>query len=300
MFYIYIRIRKQKSYCCVVPCPSELIEFYLKDNTDLSFDENNCIIIPENQVKSVINNSFNLVKIHLKNYDEDYRIVHVIPISNLNQDEYLMSDVLFYNINQLNYVNKMRLSPVSQHCIKIAQDLEIVLINTQHEINNGVIDMLLRNYFQTPRILYKYDTFSINIAKYAPDFVCSNFQLTDIENLYFKCKKISTNTLNDSLSGYFCVKGETTLKQTANIRGYLPASIFKLCNKDVLRRNVQYEQCIISKCPRGLEEFLQRIEKAVQPFLPRSMYLFIIIFTDVLLLNADLYSHCNYINTTLQ
>ncbi|GLV42680.1 Peroxin 6 [Carabus blaptoides fortunei] len=63
---------------------------------------------------------------------------------------------------------------------------------------------------------------------------------------------------------YFTSKG-------ANMRGYLPASIFKLCNKDcLLNDDGAYEECIISNCPHGLGECMKNIEKAMHPFLTKN------------------------------
>lgn len=271
MYFVFLQVKKQKTCCNVIPCPFELIEHYLNKYTDSAFDASNCVVVPEALTKDIINNSFNLVKLHLKNNNADFRIVHAIPESSLTANEILVSENLFYNINQVNYVNKMRVSAMNQSYIKIAKDVEVALINVQHEINHDIVNNLLKNYFQTPRILYKHDIFSVNLAKYAPQYVCSSFQLSDIENLYFKCKKISSSTVDDSLSGYFCVMGESDLRQGANIRGYLPASIFKLCNKDcLLNDDAPYEECIISNCPHGLGDSMTNIEKAMHPFLSKS------------------------------
>lgn len=271
LYFVYrFATKKRKMSICTIPCVSQLIEHYLTEYADSAFDENNCVVIPEQADKNLINNSFNLVRVNFKNNEQEFRIAHAVPIVNLQNDELLMSEVLFNNLNDNHeYLSNIQLCPINQKYIKIAQDVEVALINTQHEINHGIIDMLLKNYFKTPRILYKGDIFAVNIAKYAPDFICSSYEL-NFEFLYFKCRKISTNSIDDSLSGYFVVVGESTLKQGPNIRGYLPISIFNFCNKDVLENGGNYADCLISKCPRGLEEYLEKIDKGVRPFLQKS------------------------------
>lgn len=268
MYFVYLQLKKLQSYFDAIPCPIALIQHYLDRNTEKSIDVNNTVIISDKSSTKLDDNSFNLGFIN-SNADETFRIVHVLKISNIEGNDMLMSENLYHNINKTKISNKMRLTSIDLKYIKIAKEAEVALINTQYEINNEIVDILLKNYFQTPRLLYKHDVFSINVNLYSPELACSSFQLLNIKELHFRCRKVSTEQINDSLSGLFCINGETTMLQTPNVRCYLPLSIFKLCGVDYLSSSVKYENHLISKCPYGLESYVKNIEKAVMPFIPK-------------------------------
>lgn len=272
MYFVYEQIKKLNSFLDVIPCPYELIHHYVKNKSNNCLDVNNCVIISEDVEKKLKTNSFNHAFINVRGNKDDFRIIQTVSISNIGKNDLLLSENLYHNINKQRNINKMRLASIQLKHIKIAKEVEVSLINTQHDINNEIIDILLKNYFKIPRIMYKHDVFSVNVNLYAPELVCSSFQLLDVQNIYFKCKKVSSEQTNDSVSGLFCVNGETTLIQSANIRCYLPLSIFKLCDSDNLAPDVKYEDCLISKCPYGLESHLKDIEKAVLTFIPKSKF----------------------------
>lgn len=270
MYFVHVELRKLKLYFDVIPCPNELIQHYIDFYSESALDINNTVIISQKTAQKLKKNCFNLAFINSQADKNDFRIVHTLSIPDIIDKDMLMSENLYHNINRTKNMNKMRITSINTKYIKIAKEAEVALISSQNEINNAFIDILLKNYFQTPRLLYKHDVFSINVQIYAPELVCSSFQLLNIKELYFKCKKVSSEQVSDSVSGLFCVNGETTLIQNTNVRCYLPLSIFKLCINDTLVLNLKYEDYLISKCPYGLEKYLKEIEKAVMLFISKS------------------------------
>lgn len=272
MHFIYLQIRKSKLFCDAIPCPSNLIQFYINSFSEISIDVNTCVIISQKVFNELKKNSLNLAFINTRGNQTDFRIVQTLMVPNIEQNDMLMSECLYHNINKTKNINKMRLTSINLRHVKVAKEVDIALVNTQYELSNEILDSLLGSFFQTPRILYKHDVFSINMKDYAPEMVCTNFSFSNIGNIFFKCKKVSSEQIGDSMSGLFCVNGESTLIQSNNVRAYLPLSIFKLCdNSDSFNDiNLKYEDCLISKCPYGLEKYMKDIEKAVLPFIPKS------------------------------
>lgn len=270
MYFIYIHLRKLKSYCDAIPCPIELIQQYINNYSEIAIDVNNCVIISEKVSKELRKNKLNLANINTKLNESDLRVIQTLIAPNVEENDLLMSENLYHNINKARNINKMRLSNVNLRHIKIAKEVEIALINTQYELSNDILDILLENYFQSPRLLYKHDVFSINLQEYAPEIMCTNFTISNLNNVFFKCKKLCSEQVSDSMSGLFCVNGESTLIQSANVRCYFPLSIFKLCDSESFKSDIKYEDCLISKCPYGLEKCFKEIEKAVLPFIPKS------------------------------
>lgn len=272
LYFIYLQLRKLQSYYNVIPCPMMLIQYYIDSYSENSIDVNNTVIISKKMITNLKKNKFNFAFINSSAQKNDFRIVHFLTVPNIDGKDMLIPENLYHNIRKTKISNKMRLTSIDSKYIKIAKEVEVTVINTQQEISNNVIDMLLKNYFQTPRLLYKHDIFSINISSYAPQLACSNFQLLNVREVHFKCKKVSSEQIKDSLAGLFCINGETTLLQMPNVRCYLPLSLFKLCSYDNLCPTMNYENYLIPNCPYGLEKYQKMIEKAILPFIPKSKY----------------------------
>ncbi|GJQ78747.1 hypothetical protein Trydic_g2781 [Trypoxylus dichotomus] len=116
-----------------------------------------------------------------------------------------------------------------------------------------------------PKLVRKGVIIAINVKQYAPEFSYGHHKTNSVEYVLFKYIKIKYEDNEDCAGDYFCVKGETELKQSAHVQEYLPAKFkrFLACKFE----NSHLEGAVINKCPYGLENRLDSLRKAVRPFL---------------------------------
>lgn len=258
MLIIYNRIRKNQKLFNIVSVPSEIIRKVI-EGYHLTFcdDENNTILMNRNYCNGYF------VKIIHGNYVK--RIVYAAEANNLkvnNESAIIMSDNLKHNLSN---IEDIKLRFIQPNEIYFATEIDLSLINTNHDISNAIIDTAIKNYFKTPKFVCRNDLIVINFQKYAPEFFYTSSKYRNVKYVYFKCNKIISKNVKGNT--FLCMIGETTVKQSANVQNYIASSLKDMCG--FYEENVYN---LISKCPDGLENYMGEIERAVKPFLRRRKY----------------------------
>lgn len=158
--------------------------------------------------------------------------------------------------------------------VGVAEEIHLALVSSPYELDNSSINLLVKNYFHHPKLIYENDIIEINLRKYSIDLPdCMNKVFNMDNRIHFKCTKLIKGQKN--YFGKYAVLGETTIKQVANIQSFLPSCI----EIKQLSFNVNDNKY----CPNGLKDYATEIEAAVKPFLVKSKINYIInaiIFTD--------------------
>ncbi|CAH0547485.1 unnamed protein product [Brassicogethes aeneus] len=252
MYGLYYKINKRRVTYKFKPALIEIINKHCNKYKDL----NSCVLVNES----------NLLKCDkwLKlttNNDNNTRIVSVIPVNNLENDVLLGSNVLLSNLlkNSIDNINEFKLKSIKEHNIKFASEVELSLISSSFEISNAVVDTLIENYFSTPKIIYKGDIIEINLKLFGEKMYYLNTKINNVCNVYFKCKRVIFDN-KEVTSGFFCVIGETAVKQSINFQSFLPKKVSEVVN---------YKNNIVEVpfCPYGLQEDFDNLKKSVKPFL---------------------------------
>ncbi|KAJ8930076.1 hypothetical protein NQ314_017183 [Rhamnusium bicolor] len=259
MYYVYFRIIKRKLTFQLQPVPDKIISSYLRTKTNYFNDINNTVITHEQNLY-VNDNLLQLICSKSKNH----RNIYVVPSSRCRKDMIIVSNTCYYNLKSSNFLSPVQLLNFHESLIKFADEVDISLINSPYDINNFVTDSILKRYFRTPKLLNKGDILEINIKYFAEDVFFLNNKVNNVESVYFKCNKIIFNN-EEVKDSYFCVIGETTIKQSVNIQSFIPPKYTKMVN------NIKYPDFEeVPLCAYGLQTYLEYIEKAIKPFIKKS------------------------------
>lgn len=261
MYVTYIYLLKRKKQFRMINIPDDiLLHLFNKHGIDCNLDSNNCIIVSSRFSSEIDLNNYAKIS-----GDSNKKIVKIFPFD-IPYDVVYISDTLRHNFNKINLKEPIRLTPIPSTSIAIAEEVQVSLINSGHDISNHLCAVLLKNYFRGIKLVRKGDLFAVNVRKYAPEFIFNNCKTNLIENVYFKCVKIKYGENYDCVDcSYFCVKGETELKQCAHVQDYVPAKFKSFIVSKFDERHL--ENSLINKCPYGLEDRLDRLRKAIKPFL---------------------------------
>ncbi|KAI4472009.1 aaa-family atpase [Holotrichia oblita] len=262
MYLIYKFLLKKRKRFKIITLPDELIlHIFHKYSIKSNQDSNKCVIVPKRFATDIELDDY-------VNITDDFarKLVQIFPFD-IPGDLIYMSETLRHNLDKINLKEPVRLTPIDRASIGIAKEVEIRLISSGNEISNHMCDILLKNYFRSPKLVQKNDVLSVNVKQYAPEFIYNNYKTNSVENVYFKYVRIKSDTNEDCTGSYFCVKGETELRQSAHVQDYLPAK-FKRFIAEKFKDN-GIEQAVINRCPYGFENRLDNLRKAVKPFLKR-------------------------------
>lgn len=263
MFLIYKFLLLKRKRFKIVPVPDELIlHIFHKYSIKSNQDSNNCVIVPKRFVRDI----------ELEDYvritdDSVSKLVQIFSFD-IQGDLIYISDTLRHNFDRINLKEDVRLTRIDPPPIRVAKEVEIRLISSGNEITNHMCDILLKNYFRTPKLVQKNDVIAINVKQYAPEFIYNNYKTNSVQNVYFKYARIKFDKNEDCTGSYFCVRGETELRQSAHTQAYLPAK-FKRFIAEKFDEN-RIEKAVINKCPYGYDNRLNNLRKSVKPFLNRS------------------------------
>ncbi|KAK5640545.1 hypothetical protein RI129_011356 [Pyrocoelia pectoralis] len=244
MIYRYNFVWKRKKSFKLIPLPYEAIESLVNEyGSSFNDDIDNVVII----AKSFLDNlsiTENCVRI-------DTKPAHVIGADIPDEIVYI-SDTLSHN----RHVDTAKFTYTSTTQIQQAHEVDLSLISTCFDLSTGLVDRLVKNYFRSPKLVCVNDLISISFKKYAPDYYYTkNSKWHGLKFVYLKCNRL---TVNDKLIDYgFCILGETAIKQSANVQSFIPP---------ILKVFVDEKSCI-DECPYGLKLYVDKLTRAVRPFL---------------------------------
>lgn len=249
MLQAFCETEKQKVTYKLRVVSRKVLNYLLKPDTRL-LDLNNTVFVNTN----VLSPKTQFCVIITQDQDTLVRRkVHVIN-TKLKSGDILISPTLMHNLKNAKICKLKEYREVNT---EFADEVEISLINSQNDWSHFIIDNVLKSYFKTPKLVYTGDIIEISLMEFGESIFFSNCKIKDInENIYFVCNKmISKNRIVNT--GFFCVFNETTLKQTSNVRSFIPS----------IHENQLYDQ---SLCPNGMENYFRAMQKAVAPFITKN------------------------------
>lgn len=271
MLIIYIQLCCRNKTYTLRQVPRELMKHLIMKNVKNSYiDVNNTVVVSDQILKIV--NIKNIAKLSIfGGSNRKSRLVWVVGLK-IDKNTLLVCDSASFNLKLTSNENKAKLIKIKSK-IKTASHVDISLVNTQHDVINAVTDEILNNYFKTPKLVHKNDLIPIEVKLYCPKFYYTHNKIHEIDYIYFKCNKVRHEENFDCKTSYFCVVGETMLKQSANTQNYLIPSL-KHISMYPINESVDFNSCLSNQCPNGLEGYFQEIEKCIQPFIDSSKYHF--------------------------
>ncbi|CAG9816067.1 unnamed protein product [Phaedon cochleariae] len=254
MYVLYNRTVKRKTKYKIRSVPIKLIEKLVKANNFLD-DVNNVLLVNKHNVYR----SDKLLLLFCERNCK-YRSVHILPISEWEKDVVGLSETLNENLENVKIHSPIQLLASSMNKIKFAEEINISLINSPLDINHSVTDAILERYFKKPKLVNKGDIIEIDVKFFAEDVLLLNNKLSNVESIYFKCNKVIHGNV-EVFETYYCVIGETSVSQSVDIQSFLPKKIAKIVSKD------NPSSFRIPLCPYGFEKDLEKIQRAVKPFI---------------------------------
>lgn len=197
MLVIYFQIQSKKRPFLPVPLPLNVFKLFLSKVTNQAHDVNNIdinnTILINKHFLSLMRLSKTCIisavenKLNIKESKE--RIAYVFG-ANIPSKIVIMTELLYFNLG-LNANGKLFVKNIRNNFPDdyVAAEVNLSLVNSRHDIINAVTDVLLQNFFKSPKILYVDDVFYINLQEYGPEFFYSNHKMNEIDKLYFKCNK---------------------------------------------------------------------------------------------------------------
>ncbi|XP_060519317.1 peroxisomal ATPase PEX6 isoform X2 [Cylas formicarius] len=254
VFYMYLKyhgvLKRQIKYKATA-VSDEIIFHKTKSNSKYCADIHNVVLVKDQNIYPN-----DLILSLFSTQSGKCRKVFVIPCE-LSCNTLLFSNALLYNFGTTSD-NFIQLLPTTH--TKFAQEVELSLISSPHDISNFALDSLIKNYFQFPKIIYAGDIIQINVEHFSKEDFYSDLKLNLVQRVYLKCNRV-TDDEAPTMEGRLCAIGETTIRQAANIQSYVP-KVLKVASGQM--------DCDINSCPNGLKHYFQTLEKAVKPFLRNS------------------------------
>ena len=139
-----------------------------------------------------------------------------------------------------------------------------------HDCATEMVNTMLENYFLHPRYLHTNDVIKIDAKEYAQDLIYSSGDPA-APTMYFAVKslRLHHDKHTNSVNSCYVVRGETALVQEAQVHSYNPRKrVLSFSDNVFLPRDGKKMRGLLNgKCPPALEEFLERIETCIRPFL---------------------------------
>lgn len=256
MYVLYLRTIKRNVKYTLRPVSVEDIIKIVNGNSHFRDIHNTVIVNIDNIYKSD-----KILKLYCDK-TKSSRNVYPVPNEDCDKNELLVSDTFYNNLLNQNLIGSTRLLN-NINPIKFADEISISLISSQHEISNSLLDSLLERYLMKPKLIRKYDIIEIDVKYFAERLSLLNSSVNSVQSIFFKCNNVSYN--NKYVDGcYYCVLGETAIKQSINIQSFVPKRTTKLVKSDTGIFKA------LPICPYGLQEYFDEIELAVKPFLIKS------------------------------
>ncbi|KAM7341795.1 peroxisomal biogenesis factor 6 isoform 2-T2 [Cochliomyia hominivorax] len=169
-----------------------------------------------------------------------------------------------FNVNNAN-VNRTKLWAKLQHLNEeqtipnIALKAHVYLLNNPYELPPDVSELILSNYFNTPRILHRGHTYRIEVnaeligtSQYAHYYLIFAY----MKFVHFRCVHLEVKGSEFELQAVVA-KGFTNLVQIAHTHQFLP-------------RQFLDDMCLVEGYPSGLQKSYDSLRSSIDAFLPRK------------------------------
>ncbi|XP_014216118.1 peroxisome assembly factor 2 [Copidosoma floridanum] len=197
--------------------------------------------------------------------------VFVIFTNEIEKNCVYVSESMKFNItNHLNLKNSNSstgyfLVAADRKFMSFASEMKISLIFNPYDSTNNLINILLQNYFSTPKYLRVNDIFTVDIKNHAPEIKYSTSD-SKVNVLHFKVKSLKAKENDFTVYGSFIVYGQTTLIQETHIHSYLPQK----CLCQIYLNNQIHSS---GSWPPALKESLNQLQSCIAPFMQNSSYI---------------------------
>ncbi|GAB0087720.1 peroxisome assembly factor 2 [Sergentomyia squamirostris] len=139
---------------------------------------------------------------------------------------------------------------------QIATKATIALLNLPHELPSELLDLILKNFFEKPRFIYRNHTYGIGLTEeLLRSFLFSRYHhiFSRLKCLHFRC--ISLESKNNNFENHAIIlKNCTSLQQMSSVK--LPLPHAKL-----------HDLAFANSCPDGLRQYFDRLKACLMPFL---------------------------------
>lgn len=271
MLVKYIAIQRANKNYEVKAIPDEFMSILLKYKmTNTCCDTNNSVVLSNVVLKDVGVLGKRFLKIRLKTDNTiKERIAQVFSVDMGTSEAIKLSDTFLHNFGIANIQQCVNLIYVKDPPLKVATEVDISLFSVHNGISTVVTDDILKRYFRTPKILYRNDIIAIDIQIYGAEYYYTSKQMNEMRTIYFKCNTIILEENKNHDGPCICVSDQTCLKQSADIQSFIPR---RLSNQQLIEEDiVQLDGALIEVCPYGLDYYVNDIEKAITPFLDKSL-----------------------------
>ncbi|SPP75750.1 peroxisome assembly factor 2 isoform X2 [Drosophila guanche] len=141
----------------------------------------------------------------------------------------------------------------------IATKSHVYMLSNPHELPAEVTELILNNYFNTPRLLHRGHTYRIEVnAKLVGTAAYAHYYLifAYLRQVHFRCIHLETKSSEFELQAVVA-KGLSNLVQVPNAHNFLP-------------RQVLDNFAIVENYPSGLRKPYQLLRSSVDAFLPKK------------------------------
>lgn len=260
MYFKYYSVLKREISYKIKTLSDSVLWNLIKECPESNCDINNCVIVhpdsvyPCDRILSIYHDD---TKIHRK--------VLVIPNLLCRKSYLYISNTYFYNcfLSTIDFDVKLLKRNIN---IEFAEEIELSLIASPHDISNAIIDTIIEGYFKLPKLVCKGDVISVSVKHFAPASFYADPKLNSIEKLYFKCNKVRYGG-KEVEKEYFCTIGQTSIKQAANVQSFIP-KVRREGTRLVHRTVKCFSEVDVSR--NGLEDYYDLIDDAIYPFLSTS------------------------------
>lgn len=277
MFITYIKLQKTNKRYSAKAVPDKFVNNLVKYEMNGTFDTNNIVVLSNSLLQEIVsvNNGFLKIRAWSKNSIIRERITQVFCTDTVTTKVIILSDTLAHNFGPVKTGQEisLTLSYIHDPCLKIANEVDISLISVHNGISAVVTDGILKQYFRTPKILYKNDIVAIDVHKYGAHFYYTNKHVNEIHTIYFKCNRIKIEQNENDDGPCVCVSDETCLKQSADVQSYIPSrsQCLRLIGDEHFKESIR--DALIDICPHSLDSYAHDLESAISPFIEKSQFL---------------------------
>lgn len=273
-FLLYIFIRSLQSRCFsnffYLKVKSQQNYHYGYKTTNYNiYDDNNLVITSHKYLRCC---NYGLLEIKSNEGVLNQRCVKLsYDATKRNNNVLNINEVLYFNmkIKQLHLINldseissntiKVQIFPLTTKHLEIIKEIHFALVNSPLEVGNANLELLIKNYFKTPKLVYTDDIVKINIKKYAPEFWTYSTKHSNMPDfIYLKCIKLTVSS-NSSTLGQLCIFGVTDIKGLPNVHSYIPPLLKVNLVPDRKPKDIFFY-------PSALQKYFFSIRRAVMPF----------------------------------
>lgn len=267
----YVKVQNANKNYKIKAMPDKFMNILLKYKiNDTCCDTNNCVVLSNKMLKIIGVRNKNFMKIRCKTSKTDKERIVRIFYTGIDSSESLnLSDTFLHNFGIEKIEQNVHLIHIKNLRLKVATEVDISLISVHSGISTAVTDDILKQYFKTPKLLYRNDIIAIDIQIYGSEYYYTNKQVNETPTIYFKCNRIVLEH-NENYDGpCICVSDQTCLKQSADVQCFLPRTLSNLVlvEKEKQGEILKMDVVLIDMCPFGLNFYAEEIEKAIVPFL---------------------------------